>query len=187
MGTHMIDRLTGTLGFRVLFVVSAVLVLPVLALGLFVTSGLFLAMANSEHDSLMEMLGFVSLSLGGAIGTAGWVLSLVAARNPERYNLTAILICLAVGVVTAFAVTTYSIGALLAELGSRYSSGLSVQAFGVFGTATTICWLDGIGRMQLLFRRYRERTGLVFDGLPVLLLFVALTLATAAALTTMVL
>ena len=41
--------------------------------------------------------------------------------------------------------------------------------------------------MQVLMRRHWERTGHVFDGLPVLLLFVALTLATAAALTTLVL
>lgn len=183
MGTHLIDRLTGTLGFRVLFVVSAVLVLPVLALGLFVTSGFLMAMTTWQREALIEFLGPLSLSLGGAIGIIGWVFSLVAARNPERYNLPAILICLAVGVVTALAITTYSISQLIAELGSRYSSGLSAPAFGVFGIATTIWVLDGIGRMQVLFRRYRERTGHVFDGLPVLLLFVALTLATAATLT----
>ena len=184
MGTHLIDRLTGTLGFRVLFVVSAVLVLPVLALGLFVTSGFLMAMTTWQREALVEMLGFVSLSLGGAIGIIGWVFSLVAARSPERYNLTAILLCLAVGVVTALAVTAYSIIELIAEFASRYSFGLSAPAYGLFAIATTIWVLDGIGRMQVLMRRHWERTGHVFDGLPVLVLFVSLALAVGATLGT---
>jgi uncharacterized protein with PQ loop repeat len=187
MGTHLIDRLTSALGFRVLFVVSAVLVLPVLALGLFVTSVFFLAMTNARYDEMAEMLGFVSLSLGGAIGTLGWVLSLVAARNPERYNLTAIFVCLAVGVVTALVVTIYSIRQIVESIDSPWGLRLSAPGFGVFAIATTIWVLDGIGRMQVLARRYRERTGRVFDGLSVAMLLVALALAIMAALNTLTL
>ena len=186
MGTHLIDRLTATLGFRVLFFLSAVLVLPVLALGLFFTSG-FLLSPLWQQEVVPEILGFASLSLGGAIGTLGWVLSLVAARNPERYNLTAILVCLAVGVVTALAVTVYSVGQIVEDLDKPWGTGFSAPAFGVFGIATTIWALDGVGRMQVLMRRYHERTGRVFDGLPVMLLFVAIGLAVGATLATVTL
>jgi len=185
MGTHLIDRLTATLGFRALFVLSAVLVLPVLALGLLSTSA-FLMTAMWQPQAVVGMLGFVSSSLGGAIGVVGWVLSLVAARNPERYNLTAIFVCLAVGIVTALAVTIYSIGQVVDELDREW--GLRFEAvFGVFAIATTIWVLDGIGRMQVLARRYRERTGRVFDGLSVAMLLVALVLAAAASFGTLTL
>lgn len=183
MGAHLIDRLTATLGFRVLFVLSAMLVLPVLALGLFFTSAFLLSLIGGQ-EAAPEILGFASLSLGGAIGTLGWVLSLVAARNPERYNLTAILVCLAVGVVTALAVTAYSVGEIVEHLGGLR---FLVPAFGLFAVATTVWAIDGIGRMQVLMRRYRERTGRVFDGLPVGMLLVALVLAAAAGLGTVAL
>jgi hypothetical protein len=187
MGTHLIDRLTSTLGFRVLFVVSAVLVLPVLALGLLFTSGFLMAMMW-QPEVAIEIFGFAALSLGGAVGTLGWVLALVAARNPERYNLTAIIVCLVVGVVTALAVTAYSIGQIAEELDNPWVSRFSAPAFGVFGIATTIWALDGIGRMQQLVRRYRERTGHVFDAIPIVFLLVALGLTAAfiAALATLV-
>jgi len=176
MGTHMIDRLTSTLTFRVLFFLSAVLVLPVLALGLLFTSGFLLSLAW-QRETALEVLAFASLSLGGAVGTVGWILSLIASRNPERYSLTAIFVCLTIGVVTALAVTAYSIGQMLEGLRSPWDPMLMTAPFAVFGTATTIWVLDGIGRMQVLARRYWECTGHAFDAMPVVFLMVSIGLA----------
>ena len=51
--------------------------------------------------------------------------------------------------------------------------------------AANLTWaIGGAAWMQRLPRRYAEETGRVFDGLPVLLMFVSVALAISAALAT---
>jgi hypothetical protein len=54
----------------------------------------------------------------------------------------------------------------------------------LFAAANVVWATSGIAWLQRLPRRYTERTGRAFDGLPALLLFQAVALAvTAAAIT----
>jgi hypothetical protein len=176
MTKHLIDRLTGTTVFRMLLFLAALAVLPVLALGLLYTP-LWLTTWTSDSERL-NMLACAGLSLGGAVGMTGWVLALVAARSPERHNLTATLLCLVVGVATALAVTGALIVMTVAGLDNP-SGGPWALAPVAFAAGTAIWAMDGVGWMQRLARVYRERTGFAFDGLPVAMLVVVLGLVVA--------
>ena len=183
MRKHLIDRWTDTDGFRVLLVVSAVLVVPVLGLGLLLTP-IYLAAISVQPRETLEATAFAALSIGGAVGMAGWVRALAGSRTPERHNVTATLVCLFVGVATGLAITGYLIFEMLTGFqdSSSWTSSLSAVGLITFAAANTIWVLAGVGWMQRLPRLYSERTNRAFDGIPVVLLLVALALAFAAVL-----
>jgi len=183
MRRHLIDRLTDTDGFRVLLVVAAVLVIPVLGLGLLLTP-IYLAAISQQPGEAIEAIAFAALSIGGAVGMAGWVRALAGSRKPERHNVTATLVCLFVGVATGLAITGYLIFEMLTGFqdSSSWTSSLSAAALVTFVAADTILVLAGVGWMQRLPRLYSERTDRAFDGIPVVLLLVALGLAFMAVL-----
>ena len=70
------------------------------------------------------------------------------------------------------------------QLGPRdFQDGTFVFVLGaLFATANLVWAFAGIARMQRLMRRYEERAGRAFDGLPVVFLFTAIALAIAATL-----
>jgi hypothetical protein len=177
MPKHLIDRLTDTTTFRVLLFVSALFVLPVLALGFFYTP-LLLSMSVSDGERL-DVFAFAGLSLGGAVGVTGWMVAIVAARSPERHNLIATILCLVIGVVTALAVTGSLIVMTVERFGDPWGGGRWAIAPVAFAGGTAIWAIGGVGRIQRLARVYRERTGRTFDGIPVVMLVVVVGLVAA--------
>ncbi len=181
MDRALIDRWTDTTAFRIALALSSALVLPVLALGILVTilGGTVLL---AEHAAVgFEQVAFGLLSVGGALGLVGYVRALLGVRKPERHNVAATLICLMAGIATALAVAGYSIVGTLDGLREPWTSPAWLSLTTLFASANLVWALSGIAWLQRLPRRYTERTGRVFDGLPTLLLFVAVTLAAAAA------
>lgn len=185
MDKAFVDRITDTGTFAVLFGMSGVLILPVLALG--VLFSMFFVPRGLMGEPVA--VGFVALSAGGAIGVAGWIRAHLAMRAPERHDITLTLLCLAVGIVTALVVGVGTVVVTLADLHDTWglatwsSSGLA----GAFGAAHLVWVLGAIGWMERLARRYKERTGRAFDTIPVVFLMVAIALALSVPVATMAL
>jgi hypothetical protein len=184
MERALIDRWTDTAAFRAALFFSAVLVLPVLALGLVTTVGMLVAAGGSAQLSVLDGGSIALPSLGGALGIAGLVRAQWAARTAKRHNVTVTLICLAIGIATALGVA----GVVVAEL---VTNALALGKWRVWASiaaafvAAHACWvLWGIAWMQRLMRRYAERTGHAYDATPAILLGVAIALATSAAFVT---
>jgi hypothetical protein len=180
MSRHMIERWTDTTLFRFVLFLSGVLVLPVLALGVVTTviGGALLVIEPSAVE--VEQVVFGLLSAGGVLGIVGYARAHLGVRNPDRHNVTATLLCLAAGIVTALAVAGYSLFGTLDGLRGPWTSTAWVSLATLFAAANVVWAVSGIAWMQRLPRRYAERTGAAFDGVPALLLFVAVTLAAAA-------
>ena len=184
MDRASIDRWTDTVGFRIALALSAALVLPVLALGV-LTTVVGGAVLFAEQTAVgLEQAAFGMLSAGGVLGLVGYGRALVGVRKPARHNVTVTVLCLAAGVATALAVAGYSAVGTLDRVREPWVSPVWVSLTTLFAAANVVWALSGIAWMQRLPRRYIERTGRAFDGIPVLILFVAITLATAAALIT---
>jgi hypothetical protein len=183
MRKAMIDRWADTAAFRALLFASAVAVLPVLGVGLAVSvvGGAVLASVPSNVD--LEQLVFAALVLGGVLGLVGYGWAHLIARSRARRSITAPLLLLAVGASTALGVA----GGVAFELVSgwaEWGADFGLVLGGAFVAANLVWVISGVAWMQRLARGYAEREGRPFDGLPVLLLFVALALAAAAALLT---
>jgi hypothetical protein len=129
----------------------------------------------------------VVLSAGGAIGVIGWVRALRGIRRPEGHNVTATLVCLVVGTATALAVGAFAATPMVAGLREPWGPAAVAWPAALFVAAQAVWVLAGIGWMQRLMRRHAEHTGRAFDGIPVVLLFVAIGLGVAAALLTLTL
>jgi hypothetical protein len=182
MNRPLIDRWTDTTAFRLLLFVSGLLALPVLALGLVTTIGL-LSVALIEQRAELDGATVVFLSVGGALGMLGYLRAHRGAKEPSRHNVTATLLCLAIGIVTALAVASVVAAGAIESWLSPWGSNTGPALAAPFVAAHVVWAVAGVAWMQRLPRRYAERTGRVFDGLPVVLLFVAVALAAAAALT----
>jgi hypothetical protein len=181
MDKSLIDRWTDTTGFRFVLLFAGLLVMPVLAVGALTTviGGTVLLVESSAVE--LEQAVFGLLSAGGVLGVAGYLRTHHGARNPDRHNVTATLLCLAAGIATALAVAGYTVFGTIDGLRSPWGSTTRVSLTALFAAANVVWAVSGIAWMQRLPRRYAERTGVAFDGVPALLLFVAVTLATAAA------
>jgi hypothetical protein len=156
----------------------------VLALGLVTTVGMLVAAAGNAQFSLFDG-GVIALpSLGGALGIVGLLRAHWGARHAERHNVTATLICLAIGIATALGVAVVVVVELMStsfDYG-RWHVGNAIAALFVAAHACWVLW--GIAWMQRLTRRYAEQAGRAFDATPVVLLGVAIALATSAAFVT---
>jgi hypothetical protein len=189
---HLIDRWSDAVAFRIALGLSGALVLPVLALGVIVTAiGGSMLIAEPSAVELWEM-AFALLAIGGALGFVGYVRGHFAIKDPRRHNVTATLLLLAAGVLTALTVAGgVLMGAVVVAMERwprDFHDGTVVFAAGaLFATANFVWAFAGIARMQRLMRRYEERAGRAFDGLPVVFLFTALALALAATLQTITL
>ena len=183
MHRRTIDRWADTTGFRWMLLFAGLIVMPVLAVGVLTTvMGAAIMLIERSAVGLQEVV-FAALSVGGALGCIGYLRAHRGARKPDPHNATATLVCLGIGVVTALCVTGFMVvGALRVwgPWGDR--SWVAIPA--LFAAANFVWIVSGIAWMQRLAWRHAERTGRALDGLPALLLFVAIALATAAALTT---
>jgi hypothetical protein len=162
---------------------SGLIVMPVLVAGV-LTTVIGGAIMLIERTPLgLREAAFAALSVGGVLGCIGYLRAHRGALKPDRHNATATLVCLGIGVVTGLCVT----GFIVAEA-FRASSPWSDRSWlaipGLFAAANCVWVVSGIAWMQRLARRHAEQTRRAVDGLPALLLFVAIALATAAALTT---
>jgi hypothetical protein len=181
MEKPLLDRWTDTATFRFLLFCSGVLVMPVLALGVLTTvigGGVLVTQPTAFG---LEQLAFGLLSAGGMLGLVGYVRAHLGAKNPTGHNITATLLCLGAGVVTALAVTSFAVVGSLDGLRSPWGAPAWIAVTTVFAAANLAWVISGIAWMQRLPHRYAVRTGRSFDGLPALLLFVALALAIVAA------
>jgi hypothetical protein len=182
MRTQLFDRWTDTRLFRVALLLAALVVAPVLALGLAVTViGGGVLLLDGEMPGLEET-AFGLLSAGGTLGMFGYLRAHAGAARPDRHNLTATLLCLAVGIATALAVACVAVffWVLVTDVDGPWNGSASVGIPMLFVVANLLWAMSGIAWSQRLRRRYAEVVGHAFDSLPVLLLFVALALATAA-------
>jgi hypothetical protein len=181
MDKSLIDRWTDTAAFRFVLFFAGIFVMPVLAMGVLTTviGGAFLVAEPSAVELGQVVFGL--LSAGGALGVVGYARAHVGARNPDRHNVGVTLLCLAAGIVTALVVAGYVVLATLEDLGTPWGPSAWASLTTLFAAANLVWALSGIDWMQRLSRRHAERTGLAFDGVPALLLFVAVALATAAA------
>jgi hypothetical protein len=181
MKRSLIDRWTDTTLFRLALLFSALAVVPVLLMGVATTviGGAVMLVGPSAAQLELEQAVFALLSLGGALGFIGYLRAQWGVTRLDRHNVTATMLCLAAGVVTALAVAGYTVTGVLHGLRSPWGSPVWVLLTTLFAAANVVWALSGIAWMQRLPYRYAERTGRAFDGLPALLLFVAVVLATA--------
>jgi hypothetical protein len=187
MHRHLLERWYDTTAFGIALGLSGALVLPVLALGVLVTviGGSFM-IADPSAVGLGQLV-FALLAAGGALGFVGYLRAHFGVKDPCRHNVTATLLLLTAGILAALSVASVVLVSALVmamELWPRdFRDGTSVFVLGaLFATANLVWAFAGIARMQRLMRRYEERAGRAFDGLPVVFLFTAIALATAATL-----
>lgn len=184
MHRHFVDRLTDTTAFRCLLLLSALGVLPILAMGALTTviGGAAIVMERAEVDFAQAVFGL--LSVGGVLGFLGYWRAHGGAQRPGRHNVTATLVCLAAGVVAALVVSAYALTGVLDGWRDPWDGRPWIAVPTLFAAANLVWALSGIAWMQRLPRRYSEKTGRKFDSLPLIPLLVALALALAAGLTT---
>jgi hypothetical protein len=180
------ERWADTTAFRVLLALSGCAVLPVLGIGVLVTAIGGAALVSAPQRIEAGQVAFGLLALGGALGLVGYVRALLGVRAPARHSVAATLLFVAAGVLAALAVAAF-VAATLVEvvLLRRWADAAPWLGLGGLFVAANLIWaLAGVASLQRLLRRYAETTGRLFDSLPVVLLCVAITLATAAALAT---
>jgi hypothetical protein len=189
MERSLAERCADTTAFRVLLWLAACAVLPVLGVGILVTAigGPALVIAPQRIELAQVVFGV--LALGGGLGLVGYVRALLGVRAPARHNVAATLLFVAAGVLAALGVAAYVAAALVevVQLGSWSDAVPWLGLGGLFIAANLIWVLAGVASLQSLLRRYAEATGRLFDKLPVVLLCVAIALATTAALVTVTL
>jgi hypothetical protein len=181
------ERWTDTVIFRVLWCLAACAVLPVLGVGVLVTAISAPALVNAPQRIEAGQMAFGLLALGGALGLVGYVRALLGVRAPARHNVAATLLLLAAGILAALAVAGFvaTVALEVVQLRRWPDAAPWLGLGGLFVAANLIWVLAGIASMQRLLRRYAETTGQGFDSLPVVLLCVAIALATVAALATL--
>jgi hypothetical protein len=189
MERSLVERWADTTTFRVLLWLAACAVLPVLGVGVLVTAIGGPALVSAPQRIEAGQVAFGLLALGGALGMVGYVRVPFGVRAPARHNVAATLLLLAAGILAALAVAAFVATGLVEMVQLRLWTDAApwLGLGGLFVTANLIWALAGVASMQSLLRRYAETTGQVFDSLPVVLLSVAIALATAAVLTTVVL
>lgn len=185
MHRHAFDRWADTTLFRFILLFAGFAVVPVLLMGVLATviGGATVLIERSAVD--FEQAAFALLSGGGALGFIGYWRAHGGALRPHGHNVAVTLTCLAVGVVAALVVAGYTVAGVLDGWTDAWRGwGPWVTVPPLFVAANLVWAVSGIAWMQRLSRRHAEKTGRAFDNLPVMLLWVAIALATAAALTT---
>jgi len=179
MRRHFIDRWADTTVFRFMLLGAALVVLPMLAVGVLATAvGSVLVLIRPSPVDFAEAV-FALLSVGGVLGFTGYLRAHLGVQKPECHGITATVVCLAFGVVAALVVAGFALTGVLAA--HDFARGGAFAA-ALVASACSIWAVSGIAWTQRLRSTYLRKTGRVFDSLPALLLLVALGLATAAAL-----
>jgi hypothetical protein len=159
-------------------------VVPVLAVGVLTTVIGAGAMIVSGASFELVHAAFALLSIGGALGLAGYWRAHAGAKHPEGHGVTTTLICLFAGIVTAVVVAGAAVSGALELWENPWDARPWVAAPLLFAAANLVWATSGIAWMQRLLSRYAAQTGRAFDGLPSVLLTVAIALAVAAAVQT---
>lgn len=182
MQRPLVDRCADTKAFRAVLLLASLVVLPVLVAGV-VTAVIGAGVAVFSARSSVEppLVVIAALSGGGLLGFVGYVRARMGVRALQHHNLTATLLCLAAGTVTALGLGGFAGAWALQVWRAPWDSAGWVSLFATFGFANLVWAFSGLAWMQRLQGRYLESTGQRFDTLPALLLFVALALAAAAA------
>jgi hypothetical protein len=173
----LLERLTSSTVFSVLFGIAATLLAPVVLLGLTLLPGLVLGNANTELADKALLL----LPIGGVIGYVG----LFRARRPSTstadYGTT--LVCLAIGIATAATIVgvfvAIGIGVDVDLRGVAASAVLRAAA--AIAAAVVVLSLPIVAALGDIARLRRLRAaaeGRVQDSLP--LIFLGLAVAEAA-------
>ena len=138
--------------FRVLLFFSGCLVLPVLGIGVLTTviGGAVVVMEEPALD--LEQVVFALLSIGGAVGFVGYLRAHSAAKAPSRHNITATLVCLAVGVGTALAVAVFVAAQAVESWLTPWGSNVWLGLAALFVAANVVWALAGAAWMQRLTR-----------------------------------
>ncbi len=177
MERQLIDRLADTTLFRVLLVLSGLMVLPVLGLGLLFSP---LALLSTYSAPAVGSVAFVVLSTGGALGITGWLRARWGTRMPERHNIGVTLALITIGIATALAVGGFVAIVAIVEFWRPWGwEGPPVVVVGAFVAAHGVWIVSGVAWIERLTRSYVERTGREYDAIPVALLLVALGLTLA--------
>ena len=180
MRRQLIDRMADTMAFRILLLVSGLMVLPVLALGLLLSP---IALVASVMEPEAGALAFLLSAIGGAVGIVGWLRARWGARTPERHNVGLTLALLVVGIVTALAVGAFVTYVAIAALSNPWSwTWPPLAAVATFVFAHGVWIVAGIAWIERLMFSYAVRTGRIFDAIPIALLLVALGLVLAVVL-----
>ena len=183
MRRQLIDRMADTTAFRILLVMSGLMVLPVLALGLLISPIALVGWGRWGGAPDAGDLVFILLSTGGAMGIVGWLRSRWGARTPERHNVGLTLALLAIGIATALAVGGFLTYFAITEFRSPWGMrGPPLIVAAAFVVAHGVWIVAGIAWIERLMFSYAVRTGRIFDAIPVALLLVALGLALAVVL-----
>jgi hypothetical protein len=183
MDRSLLERWFDTTAFGIALGLSGAVVVPVLALGVLVTAigGAFMIAEPSSLGLYQAVFGL--LTVGGTLGFMGYLRAHQQDNDLRRYNMTATFVFLTSGVLAALSVGGIVLGTFVLSRDAREQD--SLVALGALFTTANLVWaVAGIARMQRLSRRYAEKYGRVFETLPVILLFVAITLAVASAVAT---
>jgi hypothetical protein len=161
----LLERLTSSTAFAVLFAIAATILAPTLLLGVLVSA---MALLFGFHRS--DDLALLLLTVGGVVGIVGLVRSRGAPASRMGYRLT--LLALAIGLATAAAI----VGALAARVGLEDKLTLAAIALMV------PVFLAGLGGVARLRRLRAVAEGRVRDSLPLIFLGLALIELVCAAM-----
>lgn len=189
MQRRAIDRWADTKLFRAALTLAALPVAPVLLVGiaLVCVSSIKVFAYGWPVDLEPGAIAVLLLTTGGVCGFVGFARAHRGCSAPREHNVTATLVLLAAGVLAAIGVAGIVLGAVL-QAGIPWRSASHVYVAAALFAAANLVWaFAGIAWMQRLMRRYGEATGRAFDGLPVVLLCVAIALSVAATLRTLAL
>jgi hypothetical protein len=183
MDRSLLDRWTDTTAFRFALLLSGIAVLPILAVGALTTviAGSVTLIQRSDVELEQALFGLVSV--GGALGFIGYARAHWGRSNPARHNVTMTLLFLAAGVAAALAVAGYAVFGTLEGVAGAWGS-QARWLTSLFAAANVVWAISGIAWLLRVPYRFAERTGRMFDTLPVMLLFVAIALTAAATLMT---
>jgi hypothetical protein len=184
MHRALLDRWTDTTAFRCVLLLAGLVVLPVLGIGALTTVVGASIILRQQLTVDIEQMAFGMLALGGTLGMVGYARAHRAVRAPGRHSIATTLLLLGIGAVTALMVASFVASEAIASWSTTWRSAIWPGLAALFAAANLVWVLAGIAWMQRLPRIYAEKTGRGFDSLPVMLLFVALVLTTAAALAT---
>jgi hypothetical protein len=167
MPTALIEKLTSTTAFAILFGISVLPTGGLLLLGLVFTP---MVVASGE---LQPSAGFLALTTGGVLGFLGLVRSRWRGGPATKGAIERTIVCLVAGIAAALVVAGAAvIGALAEPRWIRPMLGLG----STIAIPHVVLILAAVGAIERMKRLYAAANGEPFDGLPVTFLLIAIGL-----------
>jgi hypothetical protein len=167
-----LERLTENAGFAIAFALSVAVVAPTLLAGLL--GAPILIWFKADRPS--EWVPTATLVAGGCAGTWGWLRAHRHDHEMWHGRIEATLVLLAVGIAAALGgIGTVANEVWLGHPARRVDPG--DWLVGIFVAAHAIVIVRALGWMRRLVREYTVRTGIRFDGLPLVFLLLGIALA----------